>query len=665
MKTEKKILKSYFQKGDKPTEKQFNDLIDTFLTEEEARALFDGNNQLEYTYDELKNLKESKNLVPGQKYILTDYQTKYYIEGTNSSPIVKDATNQSVVSNYGFFATPLTDLTVGFEVEVTSLPVGYSGPITLGSITTVSANYANGYYLKFANGLHFVIGSTFRYQKQRYTSIGSNQTVLDANLKPVMKPNGIVNTEVHDGNAYLQMSATENPAVPTEKICLTAVSDDYFSIQAESVTYLGESLEYDFEDTIIKNENEVTIGNRNGLITRRISKDKRIDVNKDWRVQRYRRYSLSDQDWAKFSLNIPTQKSIDKSIDRVEKAAVKLSNAVDQSLYKLNNLTACTLANININENHKFIAPFIENTNFFQDFTNLGSTVNPFLSGVAAPHFVYGAMMESTDVDTYKQKIIVSTNSNGKDFFIFPLSEINEIKSLIINQLDNTVFLSLNSQYTQKNTIDVKITDGISTSTFIAGGTIASNSENRNYSLRNITAIDNITLKNQGVIDTLLVLATANIKNDGDINFLTIAGMASNASPYGVTYIDVLFDSSSKIRNTIIGGKRVDRVTFNNVQTNKCLFIFSRGQYLKFSNSNLYLTCFKNGNDFYSNYISFDTTKPSTKKGTLHGYLYDTFNNVMGQKIIAATNGDLIYETFTIDTNGAVNRTLTTLAISK
>lgn len=653
MKTEKKILKSYFQKGDKPTEKQFNDLIDTFLTEEEARVLFDGNNQLEYTYDELKNLKESKNLVPGQKYILTDYQTKYYIEGTNSSPIVKDATNQSVVSNYGFFATPLTDLIVGFEVEVTSLPVGYSGPITVGSITTVSANYANGYYLKFANGLHFVIGSTFRYQKQRYASIASNQTVLDTNLKPILKPNGIVNTEVHDGNAYLQMSAAENPAVPTEKICLTAISDDYFSIQAESITYLGESLEYDFEDTNIKNENDSIIGTRKGLITRRVSRDKKIDVNKDWRVQRYRRYKLSEADWVNFSLSIPAQKM-----------AVK-SSAADQTLYNLNGSNACTLANISITENHKYIAPFVENANFFQDFTNLGSAVNSFLSGVAAPNFVYGAMLEGADIDTYKQKIIISTNSNAKDLFIFPLSEINEIKSLVINQLDNTVFLNLNGQYTQKNSIDVKITDGISTSTFIAGGTILSNSDSKNYSLRNIVAIDNITLRNQGIIDTLLVLATANIKNDGDINFLTIAGMASNASPYGVTYIDVLFDSSSKIRNTIIGGKRVDRVTFNNVQTNKCLFIFSRGQYLKFSNSNLYLTCFKNGNDFYSNYISFDTTKPSTKKGTLHGYLYDTFNNVMGQKIMVATNGDLIYETFTTDTNGVINRTLTTLAISK
>lgn len=653
MKTEKKILKTYFQKGDKPTEKQFNDLIDSFLTEEEAKELFKSNDQFEYTYDELKRIKESKNLVPGQKYILTDYQTKYYIEGTNSAPIVKEATNQSVVSNYGFFATPLTDLTVGFEIEVTSLPVGYSGPITVGSITTVSANYANGYYLKFANGLHFVIGSTFKYQKQRYDSITSNETILDSNLKPIMKPNGIVNTEVHDGTPYLQMTALENPAVSFEKIVLTATANDFFATQAESATYLGESLEYDFEDTIIKNEDGISIGNRKGFITRRISKDKKIDINKDWRVQRYRRYKLSDIDWSNFSFGISAQKAASKT------------SVIDQTLYHLNGSNSCTLANITITENHKYIAPFVENTNFFQDFTNLGNIANPFLSGVAAPNFVYGAMLESSDIDTYKQKIAISTNSNGKDFFIFPLNDINEITSLVINQLDNTVFLNLNSQYSQKNSIDVKITDGISTSTFLAGGTILSNSENRNYSIRNVIAIDNLTLKNQGVIDTLLVLATANIKNDGDINFLTIAGMASNASPYGVTYIDVFFDSSSRIRNTMIGGKRVDRVTFNNVQTNKCLFTFSRGQYLKFFNSNLYMTCFKNGNDFYSNYISFDTTKASTKKGNLHGYFYDTFNNTMGQKIIAATNGDLIYETFTTDTNGGVSRTLTTLAISK
>ncbi|QYS85563.1 hypothetical protein JJC03_10105 [Flavobacterium oreochromis] len=218
MKITKEKLKSYFKKGDKPTEDQFSQLIDSIFTKEEAIELFKKEDEnKEYSYQELKNLIDTKNLIVGKKYILSDYQTKYYIEGTNSSPIEKTITNQSIVSNYGFFSPPLTDLTDGFEIEVVSLPNNYIGNIQVGDKTTVASNYSQGYYLKFSNGLHSIIGSTFKYKKQRYNSITSNQTILDSNLKAIIKPGGVINTEVHDGTPYMQMSAIENPTVPIEK----------------------------------------------------------------------------------------------------------------------------------------------------------------------------------------------------------------------------------------------------------------------------------------------------------------------------------------------------------------------------------------------------------------------------------------------------------------
>ncbi|MFK7059666.1 hypothetical protein V3Q90_05945 [Flavobacterium oreochromis] len=644
MKITKEKLKSYFKKGDKPTEDQFSQLIDSIFTKEEAIELFKKEDEnKEYSYQELKNLIDTKNLIVGKKYILSDYQTKYYIEGTNSSPIEKTITNQSIVSNYGFFSPPLTDLTDGFEIEVVSLPNNYIGNIQVGDKTTVASNYSQGYYLKFSNGLHSIIGSTFKYKKQRYNSITSNQTILDSNLKAIIKPGGVINTEVHDGTPYMQMSAIENPTVPIEKICLTAISNSSFSTQAESITFPGEFLEYDFSNSDIKNENDITIGTRNGFITRRISKNKKIDINKDWRVQRYRRYKLSDTDWSNYIL----------------------SNATDHSLYNLNDINSCTLANIKVTESHRYIAPYIENINFFQDFSKLGSTFNPFLTGSTAPNFVYGAMMETVDNNIFKHTITVSTTNNGKDFFIFPLEQLESINSLKINNLENSIFLNLNSQYNEKNAIEIIITNGISLSTFMAGSTILSSSEHK-IGLIRITAIDNLILNNKGFVDSLQILATSKINNNGYMNCVTIGGMPSNATPFGVTYINLDFDPTCQIRNTIFGGKRADRLFFNNVQTNKCLFSFSRGQYLKFSNSLLYLTAFKFGGDFYSNLLSLDTTKLNTKKNNLSGYLYEVPENLSGQKIFTNTNNDLVYENYITEANGtSTNRIITLLTLSK
>ncbi|MFK7113472.1 hypothetical protein V3468_03350 [Flavobacterium oreochromis] len=644
MKITKEKLKSYFKKGDKPTEDQFSQLIDSIFTKEEAIELFKKEDEnKEYSYQELKNLIDTKNLIVGKKYILSDYQTKYYIEGTNSSIIEKVITNQSIFSNYGFFPTPLTDLVVGFSIEVMSLPNGYSGNIKIGDITTVYANYEDGYYLKFANGLHLVIGSTFKYKKQRYSNLRSEDTVLDSNSKPIVKPGGIVNTEVHDGTPYMQMSAIENPTVPIEKICLTAISNCSFSTQAESITFPGELLEYYFTDSIIKNEDNIAIGTRNGFITRRISKDKKIDINKDWRVQRYRRYKLSDTDWSNYIL----------------------SNATDHSLYNLNDINSCTLANIKVTESHRYIAPYIENINFFQDFTNLGTIPNPFLTGTTAPSIVYGAMMEAENNSIYKHTVSISLVNNGKDYFIFPQEQLNSVKSIKINNLENTVILNLSSQLSQNNVIDIKITDGVSLSTFISGGTILSASENK-QGLIKITTVDSIILNNKGSIESLCTLTTSEINNNGNLNSVTIGGMASNATSFGGSNFNIIFDPTCQIRNTIFGGKRADRLFFNNVQTNKCLFSFSRGQYLKFSNSLLYLTAFKFRGDFYSNLLSLDTTKLNTKKNNLSGYLYEVPENLSGQKIFTNTNNDLVYENYITEANGtSTNRIITLLTLSK
>ena len=60
-------LKSYFETGDKPTQKEFTDLIETMRVSEDLI--------LKVTYYQLVNLRNKKSLIPGQFYAITDYVT--------------------------------------------------------------------------------------------------------------------------------------------------------------------------------------------------------------------------------------------------------------------------------------------------------------------------------------------------------------------------------------------------------------------------------------------------------------------------------------------------------------------------------------------------------------------------------------------------------------
>jgi len=437
----------------------------------------------------------------------------------------------------------------------------------------------------------------------------------------MMKPNGVINTEVHNGTPYMEMTAEENREVPFEKIVLTAISGNAFARRAESVTYPGEVLEYDFTDTEITNEDDVVIGVRKGSIKRRISADGTIDVNKDWRVQRYRRYKLSDEDWANYILR----------------------NPVDSSLYNVGSNHAFTLGNITTNEEHRYILPGVENDNFYQDFTTTGTVPNVFETGISnGSSIVYGQRMETVDDDIYKIDVIAPLLANGKDFFIFPLdagsNPDSRVERFEVKNLENSVIINNNGQFSNDQRISFSIPNELSQSSFMAGGVV-----NSTNFLTRITAIDSVVnMANTGFISNLHILSTAVIANSGTIQFLTLGGMAANATGFGVTYMDVNFDAACQIRNTMIGGKRVDKLAFSNVQTNKCLFGYSRGQYLKISDSIMFLTAFKHAGDFFTNNISVDTSDRNIPK-TLFGFLYEDMPNLSGKYIFNSEEGHLVY----------------------
>ena len=581
------------------------------------------------TYSELETLADNGELVIGQQYILTDYQTEYYILGSNSGKIVKERSNTQTVSGYGFFDPPITELVLGSTIEVTYLPPSYTGAIQVGDTATVS-QYFSEYYMKFSNNLHSVLGSKFEYSVPRF-SIGSpyNEVVLnDGNGKVVLKPDGVINTEVHDGTSYMDMTATENIDVPTEQLSLVAISETEFSLQAESLTFQGDTLEYDFRNNEIKNEDEKIIGLRKGFIIRRINYQLQINIDKDWRVQRYRRFKVNEaEQWNNYIL----------------------SNKEDHTLYEMGGDNSCSLASTNIKEEHKYILPFIENKNFYQDFTKLGTIPNVFLSGQAtAPNLVYGDRFGNIGQEEFKQDLNSSAPDKAKDFTIIQLQTnldpISTVEKVFVEKLWNTVFVNYTSQYGLSGKLRLEIKDGISQSTFLTHPQITSNSFTNTYGIYNTTAVDIAYLTNAGTITSLHCLATCQINNAGIVVFLTVGGFANNVRPHGTTYINMAFDSTCNIRNCIFGGKRVDNLKFVNTILNKFLYTFDRSQYNSFTDSTCYLTAIKGFVDNYTHRYTIDVGTGKNLKKNLYGYFYDKFASGHGRYIFNNNLGDMLFK---------------------
>lgn len=238
--------------------------------------------------EEVLDLVNSNSLIPGNYYLINDFQTIYKINGSDSAPIANKRKINSFVSNYALLdlgSDP--NLLVGKAVIITKLPEGYSGSLAVGSTTTVSV-VSQSFYFRFANGMQNIIGLEFEYTLPRYSNgTADNLIVNDSNGKPVIRPGGVLNTEVHDGSAYMDMLATENQNVPLESIILKAKSKNEFELEGKSLTYPDDIIEY-----------RLPIAgavSKKGTILRRYNRSLNIDLKVDWRVQRYRRWKISPE----------------------------------------------------------------------------------------------------------------------------------------------------------------------------------------------------------------------------------------------------------------------------------------------------------------------------------------------------------------------------------
>lgn len=358
----------------------------------------------EGTYNQIKLIKEAGQLVPNGIYILTDFQTEYFIENSNSDGIVNKLTIQSNVSGWATVGNYNYDLFTGMQVTVTGLPNNYTGAIKIGDVTTVSSSNQN-YYFKFANGMQGQAGFSFKYYLQRYADIEESATILDAYGKPVLKPKGIINTEVHDGTPYMQNTASENFTPPIERIVLTAATKNTFKPEAFSDTFNEDQLIYDFEDDTILNDNKENIGTRKGSIKQRKNDNLLIDAPLDWRVVRFRRWLLDEADRVKF-------------INRNEDAATS------RTAYNGNHLYTSVLTQTT-HVNRFYIAIIPQGS-----LNNLNAN----------------AIVKSFDY-------LVSDLTMCKDYTLFKIDEnLNpvNVSQFKVKDLKNTIFMGLNTSFNYK-----------------------------------------------------------------------------------------------------------------------------------------------------------------------------------------------------------------------
>jgi hypothetical protein len=130
-------VKGYFQTGDRPTEEQYVDLIDTASAQ--ATDLGSAGNNGEVTLTGIENTTIFDNFLTTEfrsvKYVVTLSKTgsnKYY---TTELTIVPDSTNVNIseygtVDNDGNIGTVSVSM-AGTTVSVSIVPVGGQTPITL------------------------------------------------------------------------------------------------------------------------------------------------------------------------------------------------------------------------------------------------------------------------------------------------------------------------------------------------------------------------------------------------------------------------------------------------------------------------------------------------------------------------------------------------------
>jgi hypothetical protein len=368
--------------------------------------------------------------------------------GSDSGAITQYHTMIGRTSGYVQFVNVPVEVYTDALVTVTYAPPGAT--VTVGMTFSVDLvtmpNYSSPSYLLLvpntAQNSNANFGTVFAFQKQRYPNVPTDSVILDGNSKIVMKKGGLINTDVHDGTAYMSMTASQNHVVQTEQLVLTAISENQFSTRAESLTYPGDIVDYRFDNSDILDEDGNSLGvQRTGFIIGRYNNDLNISMDKDWRTQRYRRYKIDSTNWTNLTLTGSSS------------ALYTLSDSKNYG----------NVVNDSLNDGHKYLMRFPYERNMYLDFycnsvavgTFSYTNTDIFKNGETAsvtPEIASADRMVRDTSNIYNRPISISFSqiSLAFDYPIIPMNGSQPkslVKKAIISKISNTIFKDLPQLY--------------------------------------------------------------------------------------------------------------------------------------------------------------------------------------------------------------------------
>jgi hypothetical protein len=593
-----------FQETNLTFDEDTRELSSTFVDGSVKTVIIPGGDPVEGTWAKLNELKENEELIPGDTYILTDYQTKYIIEGTDTEDSESLLPVIGTASGYAQFYCINSEIlnasnALGTELTIKAIPSSYTGPLTVGQTVTIDAFFNCG-YVRFSPRVT-TAGILLSLKELKYPNVPSNAVLNDGNGKPALKPKGVVNTDVHDGTPYLNMSAEENPEVPIERIALKAIDEKTFSLEAESLTYVGDSLLYDFNNTNVYSDSGEIIRKRNGFILKRTNLNGTISVDKDWRVQRYRRYQVLGSEFNK--------------LRHYEGQEGRSAGIYQYGEYNFGTAAAPT-------DGNKYLSKFPYEIGYYIDFTKLSE--DPFIQG--------GNNLPTNGNDTQSAGDILVDLSldyedlafTSKDFFIFPIDKINRFN---VDNLENSIFLDNDTAYGRTSGINVSVKDSLKDSSFMSGVTLSSSS-----SLTKIITFGGCTINNYSLnpISNLTNFSNGGFNNHGSVENVFIGQDLNSSTALNVNH-EIIVKSGARLFSTMIGGKRAQRLFFEGT-IDHCLI---RMEYIETSliKGNIYLTTIgstNGGNTLHRGWeLELNTWGSKVPGKTEPGfkYLYNTFPN--------------------------------------
>lgn len=529
-----------FQETDLTFDEDTRELSSTFVDGSVKTVIIPGGDPVEGTWSELEELRSNEELIPGDTYILSDYQTKYMIEGTDTEDSENLLTLIGTASGYGQFNCIDSEIlnasnAIGKELTIEEVPSSYTGPLTVGQTVTIDAFFNCG-FVRFSPRVT-TAGIVLSLKKLKYPNVPSNAFLNDGNGKPALKPKGVVNTDVHDGTPYLNMTAEENPEVPIERIALKAIDEKTFSLEAESLTYVGDFLLYDFNDTDILSDLGEVIDTRNGFILKRANLESTVSVDKDWRVQRYRRYQVLGSEFEKLR-------------------HFQGQEGRSANIYKYGEYNFGTAAPVT--DGNRYLSKFPYEVGYYIDFTKLSE--DPFIEGGNNLPTDGNDIRPVDDILVDLSLDYEDLAFTSKDFFIFPIesSDKTEITTNFnVDNLENSVFLTNNTAYGTSNNINVSVKNSIIDSSFMSGPTLNSSSE-----LNKIIGFGAISIFNYSLNDirNLTFFANGELVNYGTIRNVFIGSDLNSTTGLNVNH-QIRIKSGTRLYSTMIGGKRPQQLT--------------------------------------------------------------------------------------------------------